>query len=110
MLRFWKALAPCATVTLCLVAPIVQSAQVGAGPEARPAANRPGTAPPILSPEVATDRRVTFRLRAPDATAVQLNGEWAGGANLAMTKDASGIWSIVTGPIAPEAYFYSFSV
>ena len=27
-----------------------------------------------------------------------------------LTKDSSGIWSIVTGPIAAEAYFYSFNL
>ncbi|HKD04884.1 MAG TPA: alpha/beta hydrolase-fold protein [Bryobacteraceae bacterium] len=66
--------------------------------------------PPIVSPEVGADRRVTFRLRAPNATAVTLNGEWKGGSNVAMTKDDSGVWSVVTDPIAPESWFYSFSV
>jgi enterochelin esterase family protein len=67
-------------------------------------------APAVTSPEIAPDRRVTFRLYAPNASAVTVNGEWSGGNNLAMTKDASGIWSVVTGPIAAEAYFYSFNL
>ena len=44
--------------------------------------------PAVISPEVAADRRVTFRLYAPNASAVTVNGEWSGGNNLAMTKDA----------------------
>jgi len=39
-----------------------------------------------------------------------VNGEWQGGNGLAMTKDTAGTWSVVTGPIAPEAYFYTFNV
>ena len=70
-----------------------------------------GAAPPaVVSPEIGSDRRVTFRLYAPTATAVTVNGEWSGGNNVAMTKDADGVWSVVTGPIAVEAYFYSFTV
>jgi hypothetical protein len=32
-----------------------------------------------------------------------VNGEWQGGNRPAMTKDAAGMWSVVTEPIAPEA-------
>ena len=67
-------------------------------------------APTVTSPEISPDRHVTFRLYAPHASTVTVNGEWSGGNNLAMTKDASGIWSVVTGPIAAEAYFYSFNL
>jgi enterochelin esterase-like enzyme len=76
-----------------------------------PAAPGRGAAPPaVVSPEIGSDRRVTFRLYAPTATTVTVNGEWSGGNNVAMTKDADGVWSVVTGPIAVEAYFYSFTV
>jgi enterochelin esterase family protein len=70
-----------------------------------------GAAPPtVISPEISADRRVTFRLYAPNASSATVNGEWSGGNNVAMTKDAAGTWSVVTGPIAAEAYFYSFTV
>jgi 1,4-alpha-glucan branching enzyme len=57
-----------------------------------------------------SDRRVTFRLYAPNAASVMVNGEWQGGNRLAMTKDDAGMWSLVTDPIAPEAYVYTFNV
>jgi enterochelin esterase family protein len=71
---------------------------------------RAGASPPVVSPDIAPDRRVTFRLFAPNASTVLVNGEFAGGTRLAMTKDAAGLWSVVTAPIAPEAYFYTFNV
>ena len=65
---------------------------------------------PIVSPEVKADKTVTFRLRAPKATEVLLNGEWKGGGKLAMTKDEQGVWSVTVGPLEPDLYGYSFSV
>jgi enterochelin esterase family protein len=65
---------------------------------------------PVVSPEVQADRKVTFRIRAPKATEVVLNGEWKGGGKLAMTKDEQGVWSITVGPLEPDLYGYSFAV
>ena len=65
-------------------------------------------APQPISPEVAADRTVTFRVRAPNATNVSVSSEWSGAK--AMTKDASGNWSVTVGPLAPELYSYSFSI
>ena len=70
---------------------------------------RRAQAPPVLSPEVQADRRVTFRLRAPKATEVVVNGQWANG-RTALTKDTNGVWSVTTGPIEPGVYEYSFAV
>lgn len=81
-----------------------------------PAAVSPGTtagqakAPKLVSPEAYSDRRVTFRLYAPNATEVSVQGNWEGGRNLAMTKDASGVWSVTTQPLAPELWAYTFAV
>ena len=69
-----------------------------------------GLAATIISPEILPDRRVTLRLYAPTATSVTVSGEWASGTILAMTKDDSGVWSAVVGPIRPDAYFYFFNV
>ncbi len=65
---------------------------------------------PIASPEVKADKTVTFRLRAPKATEVLLNGEWKGGGKLAMNKDDQGVWSVTVGPLEPDLYGYSFAV
>jgi enterochelin esterase-like enzyme len=64
--------------------------------------------PPPRSPEVASDRRVTFRLRAPNATDVIVARE--GSPRLAMQKDADGVWSVTTDPLEPDYYGYSFVV
>jgi enterochelin esterase family protein len=78
------------------------SVGTGGGPD-RPAA--------VRSPEVLADGRVTFRLLAPRATEVQVQGNWPGGRDLAMTKDAAGLWSVTT-PVSlqPELWAYTFSV
>jgi enterochelin esterase-like enzyme len=81
-----------------------------------PAAVSPGTgggqAQPaaLRSPEVHEDGRITFRLLAPKAAEVQVQGNWQGGRDLAMTKDASGLWSVTTPALQPELWAYTFSV
>jgi len=53
----------------------------------------------VVSPEILPDKKVTFRLRAPKATEVLLNGNWDGGRNIQMTKDDAGIWWVTLGPL-----------
>jgi enterochelin esterase family protein len=53
---------------------------------------------------------VTFRLLAPKAAEVLVQGNWERGRSLAMTKDAAGVWSATTAPLAPELWAYAFSV
>ena len=62
----------------------------------------------LTSPEIAPDRRVTFRLRAPDATAVTVSGDF--GADAPMKKADDGVWSTTIGPLDPEMYVYYFTV
>lgn len=65
----------------------------------------------LVSPEVQSDRRVTFRIRAPKATRVTLFGAWMPvGAEEPMTKDADGLWSVTAGPLQPNGYLYAFTV
>ena len=64
---------------------------------------------PVTSPEVLADHRVTFRLRAPNAKEVSVEIE-GGGKPLAMQKDAEGIWSATSEPLAPDYYGYSFLI
>jgi enterochelin esterase family protein len=61
---------------------------------------------PITSPEVSSDRRVTFRFRAPNAKEIFLSRE--GAERIAMQKDEQGVWTVTTDPLDPEIYGYSF--
>ncbi len=59
-----------------------------------------------LSPEVHPDRRVTFRLRAPNAREVVLDLD--GSPRGPMQKDEHGVWSVTTGALDPDLYSYGF--
>ncbi len=65
------------------------------------------TPAPIVSPEVQSDNRVTFRFRAPNAKEVGLSLEGAP-KDLTMQKDEHGVWSVTTEPLTPDFYGYSF--
>jgi len=67
---------------------------------------RPQPPPPLISPEVHADNRVTFRFRAPNAKEVLLARE--GTEPVPMQKDEQGVWSITTDPLEPDFYGYSF--
>lgn len=73
-----------------------------------------GRMAPLVSPEVAADGRVTFRLRAPNAKEVFVAGIVPGtgpeGGRLNMQKDEQGVWSVTTGPMQPGIYQYAFNV
>jgi enterochelin esterase family protein len=62
--------------------------------------------PPLVSPEVHSDNRVTFRFRAPNAKEVLLARE--GAQPVPMQKDEQGVWSLTTDPLEPDFYGYSF--
>ena len=82
-----------------------------AAPAPAPGAGRgggPSGAPAIRSPEVGADRTVTFRLRAPNATAVTVRG--ISPQPLVMQKDAAGVWSASTERLKPDLYAYSYDV
>ncbi|KPK77536.1 MAG: hypothetical protein AMJ79_02810 [Phycisphaerae bacterium SM23_30] len=63
----------------------------------------------LVSPEIHPDRRVTFRLRAPQARQVNVSVEFAPGQQT-MKKDDAGVWSITLGPAQTDIYSYSFRV
>jgi enterochelin esterase-like enzyme len=82
-------------------------AQVPAAPSGR---GGRGNAPPAYnSCEVAPDRTVTFRLRAPDAADVKVSGDFVQGAQ-DLKKAEDGMWSVTVGPLAPAIYNYTFRV
>jgi enterochelin esterase family protein len=67
-----------------------------------------------VSPEIHTDRTVTFRLFAPQASEVILMGspgilEFTK-KPLPLVKDAQGIWSLTVGPLPPGFYTYGYAV
>jgi enterochelin esterase family protein len=62
----------------------------------------------VTSPEVAADRRVTFRLRAPAASRVAVSGDF--GPDTDLRKGEDGVWSVTVGPLDPEMYVYFFLV
>ena len=63
----------------------------------------------LVSPEVHSDRRVTFRLKAGKAPSVGVDVQFARGLQ-AMSKGEGGVWSITLGPAEPDIYEYSFVV
>jgi len=71
-------------------------------------AQKPPAPPPLQSPEVGPDGRVTFRLRSPNAQQVWLDRD--GDKPVPMKKDDQGVWSVTTNPLAPDFYAYSFDV
>jgi len=70
---------------------------------------RGGAAPAQPAYEVHTDRTVTFKLRAPDATDVKVSGDFTPMAQT-MNKGADGVWNVTVGPLRPALYNYAFTV
>src|SRR5437879_2345681 len=83
-----------------------------AQPPAEPARARAQQGPQIVSPEVAPDRHVSFRILAAKAEAVRLSGGDipGNGRGAEMTKGTNGVWEVTLGPIEPGTYRYNFSV
>jgi enterochelin esterase-like enzyme len=73
------------------------------------AASRAQQAPPMVSPDVAADGRVTFRIVAPDAHAVSVKG-LRHLPDQPMAKDDKGLWSVTVGPLPADIYSYTFSI
>src|SRR5437867_2944710 len=107
----------------CLIAPLAAVARNPVSPLAAPAAQPPAAGrggaqgPTVTSPEVRPDRRVTFRILAPDAQTVELRSPGdipgVGGRGVAppqLTKGADGVWERTFGPLPAGAYRYVFVV
>ena len=70
---------------------------------------------PIDSPEIHTDRSVTFRLKAPNVSNITISGDWMESigfmmASKEMQKGDDGIWTYITKVLQPDLYRYSFTV
>jgi len=54
---------------------------------------------------------VTFRILAPEATTVTLNGDFLLGAPpVKLSKGADGTWTYTSEPLTPDSYTYNFTV
>jgi enterochelin esterase family protein len=103
---------------LALAQPAATTPQAPQRGEGRAAAQQAGTqaAPArlasVVSPQVLPDRRVTFRLRAPNARDVTIAGDFYLEQNRTdkLVKDDQGVWSITLGPFSPDLYSYAFNV
>lgn len=76
-------------------------------------AQRGPQGPRVISPEVSSDGKVTFRILAPKAEAVRLSGSDIpsnGGRGAEMVKNSEGVWEATLGPIQPGSYRYNFNV
>ncbi len=95
-----------------LVAPAAAGQAAPASAQPGPGEGRGGGAPAIVSPEVSADRRITFRINAPQAKAVRVSGgDIPGlGQNGVMTRGENGVWTFTSAPVPPGAYRYNVNV
>jgi len=104
-----------ATVVLALlfVPPAAAQEARGAAPPAQGrGGGRGAQAPAVVSPEVMPDRRIAFRIYAPQADAVRLAaGDIPGvGQTTQLTKGENGVWEVTIGPVDAGAYRYNLNV
>jgi|WetSurMetagenome_2_1015567.scaffolds.fasta_scaffold92292_3 enterochelin esterase-like enzyme len=74
--------------------------------------NRGTGKPPVTvkSPVVTAEGRVIFSISAPAAISVEVASQNEPGVAGKMSKNAEGIWSRTTDPLAPDIYSYSYVV
>ncbi len=70
---------------------------------------QPPRGPLARSPQIHPDKTVTFQYIASGANDVKLSAQFEKGP-VAMTKNASGLWSVTVGHVKPDIYPYSFIV
>ena len=68
--------------------------------------------PAVTSPEVSADRRITFRVLAPQAQQVRITASDIPniGQVANLTRGDAGVWSATVGPVDPGAYRYNFNI
>src|SRR4051794_19840551 len=96
------------TALLCCITATTALSQRGPAPFYEDTNNIP------VSPEVHSDRRVTFRLFAPKASEVVLMGSpgilEVIKKPMPLAKDDKGVWSLTIGPIPPGFYSYGYAI
>jgi enterochelin esterase-like enzyme len=100
------------TVAAVLIGSMFSAAAAAQEPAPGPRGRSGPAAPQFASPEVNTERKVTFRIYAPQARAIRLSaGDIPGvGQDAQLTRADSGVWELIYGPIAPGSYRYNFNV
>src|SRR5213594_859466 len=98
------------SATVAAIVCVICASLVAQQPPTAPSPAAAARPTPLRSPDIHPDRTVTFRLMAPKASEVTLNGSWDNGTNLKMTKDDAGVWSTCIGPLAPQLWGYWFMV
>lgn len=82
----------------------------GSALHAQPATNASG-ARQVISPEVAADNKVTYRLYAPNVKQVTLTGDMIPNNTRLVKDEASGVWSFTTAEPLPAGYYgYYFNI
>ena len=64
----------------------------------------------LKSPELDLNGSITFRLSAPEAESVTLNGDFPIGEGVKMTKDSQGVWTVTLNSLKSDFYGYYFNV
>src|SRR6266508_5066486 len=66
--------------------------------------------PQFASPDVGAERKVTFRIYAPQARAIRLAASDIPGVgqNAQLTRADNGVWQLTYGPIDSGTYRYNF--
>ena len=100
------------TLSATLFGVLEFSSSMLAQPAPPPPRVRGPQGPQVISPEIAPDRHVTFRILAHKAESVRLSaGDIPGnGSGAPMTKGTNGVWEVTLGPIEAGAYRYNFNV
>ena len=106
-----KAMAACVGVVLTCLVVVAAQTPPAQGTSGQGGRGRGQAGPPVVSPEVHADRKVSVRIYAPKATEVTVTGELLNGSQpVQLTKGDDGIWSATVGPLPPDIYTYAFNV
>ncbi|HCY42885.1 MAG TPA: esterase [Prolixibacteraceae bacterium] len=106
-------------VFLVMFPSVLWAQQANVNLDYNPQKNTEGLIPfsaPINSPEVHNDHTVTFRVKAPNATKVELpsgaihTSLGLGREPLQFTKGDDGIWTLTIGPLIPDMYAYNLLI
>jgi enterochelin esterase-like enzyme len=62
--------------------------------------------------EVHPDRTVTFQLHSPQASSIELEGDFVNGSSgtIKLTKGEDGTWQTTVGPLHPAVYTYHYNI
>ena len=108
----------CLTLVLAFIPAASKAQQANVNLDYNPQKNTENLIPfsaPVNSPEVHNDKRVTFRVKAPQAKEVKLP---TGAITTVLgikepipfTKGEDGIWTLTIGPLKPDMYAYHINV